>query len=130
MYLVSFFLESLPKVQYWCSKGQALNVLPDYCQEAEECLSKAIKHDPTLIEAWNGLGETYWKAGKVQEAYDCFVGSLAHVRRTNVGSDYDSRGGELSRLYVRLYISRRKYGSDTWSPISWALYHLSFMCLS
>ena len=70
---------SLPKVQYWSLKGRALNVLTEHSSEAEECLSRAVKHDPTLVEAWIALGENYWKAGNVQQAHDCFMGSLAHV---------------------------------------------------
>lgn len=71
--------DTMPKVQYWSLKGRALNILTDYSREAEECLSKAVKHDPTLVEAWCSLGESYWKAGNVQQAHDCFTGSLAHV---------------------------------------------------
>ena len=71
--------DSLPKIQYWSLKGRALNVSPEHSKEAEDCLSRAVKHDPTLVEAWNALGENYWKAGNVQQAHDCFMGSLAHV---------------------------------------------------
>ena len=70
---------TLPKVQYWYLRGKALNVLPDHSPEAEQCLSRAIKHDPSLVDAWNALGECYWKAGNVQQAYDCFTGALMHV---------------------------------------------------
>lgn len=73
------FPDTVPKVQVWCLRGRALNILPDHSQEAQDILSKAIKHDPTLVLAWNDLGETYWKAGNVQQAHDCFVGSLSHV---------------------------------------------------
>ena len=71
--------DSLPKIQYWSLKGRALNVSPEHSKEAEDCLSRAVKHDPMLVEAWNALGENYWKAGNVQQAHDCFMGSLAHV---------------------------------------------------
>ena len=72
--------DSLPRVQYWYLRGKALNITPDYSPVAEECLSRAVKHDPSLVDAWNCLGESYWKAGNVQQAHDCFTGSLAHVR--------------------------------------------------
>lgn len=78
--LVSHTTDSIPKVHYWSLKGRALNILPEHSQEAETCLSQAIKHDPTLIETWNALGESYWKAGNIQQAHNCFTGSLAHVR--------------------------------------------------
>lgn len=73
-------VDNLSKVNYWSLRGRALNVLPDHNQEAEDYLSRAIKHDPSLVDTWNALGESYWKAGKIQQAHDCFSGCLAHVR--------------------------------------------------
>ena len=78
--LLSVFPGTLPKVQYLHLRGKALNVLPEHSPEAQQCLSQAIKHDPSLVDAWNALGECYWKAGNVQQAYDCFAGALMHVR--------------------------------------------------
>lgn len=75
-----FCAAQLTKVQYWSLKGRALNVLPEHSQEAEDCLSRAIKHDPSQVDTWNSLGESYWKVGKIQQAHDCFSGCLAHVR--------------------------------------------------
>ena len=72
-------LDSLPKEQYWSLKGRALNILPEHSPEAEDYLARATKHDPSKVDTWNALGESYWKAGKVQLAHDCFAGSLAHV---------------------------------------------------
>ena len=46
---------------------------------AQEALSKAVKLEPKLIEAWNCLGECYWKNGQVEAARNCFVGALSHV---------------------------------------------------
>lgn len=60
-------------------KGKALNVSPDYSAQAEELLSKAVKLDPELVEAWNQLGEVYWKKGDVSAAHTCFSGALSHV---------------------------------------------------
>ena len=77
--LLDSLQDSLPKIQYWNLKGRALNVLTEHSSGAEQCLSRAVKHDPTLVEAWIALGENYWKAGNVMLAHDCFVGSLAHV---------------------------------------------------
>lgn len=78
--LLSVFPGTLPKVQYLHLRGKALNILPEHSPEAQQCLSQAIKHDPSLVDAWNALGECYWKAGNVQQAYDCFAGALMHVR--------------------------------------------------
>ncbi|XP_032117181.1 tetratricopeptide repeat protein 5 isoform X3 [Sapajus apella] len=59
--------------------GKALNVTPDYSPKAEELLSKAVKLEPKLVEAWNQLGEVYWKKGDVAAAHTCFKGALTHV---------------------------------------------------
>ena len=56
--------------------GKALNVLSEYSAECEERLSKVVKRDPSRIEAWNMLGETFWKKGDVSAARDCFESAL------------------------------------------------------
>uniref|UniRef100_A0A8D0BHD8 Tetratricopeptide repeat domain 5 n=1 Tax=Salvator merianae TaxID=96440 RepID=A0A8D0BHD8_SALMN len=61
-------------------KGKALNVSPQYNAQAEELLSKAVKLDPELVEAWNQLGEVYWKKGDVSAAHTCFSGALGHCK--------------------------------------------------
>lgn len=60
-------------------RGQTLNVLSAYDQHAEDCLSKAVKLDPSLIEAWNELGESYWKNRNIEAAANCFTGAIAKV---------------------------------------------------
>lgn len=79
--LLDSLQSTIPKVDYWFLRGRALNIQPDYSAEAEQCLSKAIKHNPSLVGAWCALGECYWKAGNIQQAHDCFTGSLQHVCR-------------------------------------------------
>ena len=61
-------------------KGKALNVTQDYSPEAKECLSKAVKLDPKLIEGWVQLGELFWKKGDIIDAKNCCEGALNHVR--------------------------------------------------
>lgn len=60
--------------------GKALNVTPDYSPKAEELLSKAVKLEPKLVEAWNQLGEVYWKKGDIAAAHTCFSGALTHCK--------------------------------------------------
>ncbi|XP_012891172.1 PREDICTED: tetratricopeptide repeat protein 5 isoform X2 [Dipodomys ordii] len=60
--------------------GKALNVIHDYSPKAEELLSKAVKLEPALVEAWNQLGEVYWKKGDVAAAHTCFSGALTHCK--------------------------------------------------
>lgn len=67
------------RAKYYYLKGRALNVLPNYSKEAEELLSKAVKLDPKLVEAWNELGECYWKNDNLKEAENCFAGALNYV---------------------------------------------------
>lgn len=56
-----------------------MNVLPKYNKEAEELLSTAVKLDPKLVDAWNELGECYWKRDKMNEAGNCFKRALSIV---------------------------------------------------
>lgn len=67
------------KAQVLMLTGKALNVTPDYSPRAEELLSKAVKLEPKLVEAWNQLGEVYWKKGDIAAAHTCFSGALTHV---------------------------------------------------
>ena len=50
----------------------------DHDQECERLLSKAVKLEPSFVEAWNELGESYWKRGDVDNAFNCFEGALNH----------------------------------------------------
>ena len=67
------------KARYLLLKGKALNVLPSHNEEAHDLLSKAVKLDPRLAEAWVQLGESYWKNRDVDGAKNCFIGALSHV---------------------------------------------------
>lgn len=67
------------RANYYYLKGKALNAVDRYSQQAEELLSKAVKLDPKLIDAWNELGDCYWKKNDIQQAKNCFVGAMSHV---------------------------------------------------
>ncbi|MED6269939.1 hypothetical protein CHARACLAT_004635 [Characodon lateralis] len=64
------------KSEFLLQKGRCLNVSPDFSAAAEECLSRAVKLDPTLVEAWNILGDQYWKKGDLIASKNCFTGAL------------------------------------------------------
>uniref|UniRef100_A0A8D2ZZP3 Tetratricopeptide repeat domain 5 n=1 Tax=Scophthalmus maximus TaxID=52904 RepID=A0A8D2ZZP3_SCOMX len=49
------------KAEFLLQRGRCLNVAPDFSTVAEECLSRAVKLEPGLVEGWNTLGEQYWK---------------------------------------------------------------------
>mmetsp|Transcript_40972 Transcript_40972/g.68472 ORF Transcript_40972/g.68472 Transcript_40972/m.68472 type:complete len:154 (+) Transcript_40972:137-598(+) len=59
-----------------CWKGRAYGSLPEHTAEAEEHLTKAIKLEPGLVEAWNCLGTEYWKKKDLKAAGDCFRGAI------------------------------------------------------
>ena len=62
-------------------------MLTTYSKEAELSLSHAVKQDPLIVDAWNCLGESYWKQGNVQQAYHCFLGGLSHVSGYSIHDD-------------------------------------------
>ncbi|XP_020300277.1 tetratricopeptide repeat protein 5-like [Pseudomyrmex gracilis] len=68
------------RAKYYYLKGRALNVMDRFSSQAEELLSKAVKLEPNLIEAWNELGECYWKNNDIKQAKNCFVGALQYDR--------------------------------------------------
>ncbi|XP_040886647.1 tetratricopeptide repeat protein 5 [Toxotes jaculatrix] len=64
------------KAEFLLQKGRCLNATPDFSAVAEECLSRAVKLEPGLVEGWNTLGEQYWKKGDLTGAKNCFTGAL------------------------------------------------------
>ncbi|CAN0877021.1 Tetratricopeptide repeat protein 5, partial [Linum grandiflorum] len=74
-------LDSIPQEQrrsssqralYEYLRGKALDVFPNYRKEAEDHLSKAVKLNPSLADAWLCLGNTIWKKGDLTSAKNCF----------------------------------------------------------
>ncbi|XP_071765236.1 tetratricopeptide repeat protein 5 [Centroberyx gerrardi] len=64
------------KAEFLLQKGRCLNIAPGFSAIAEECLSRAVKLEPGLVEGWNTLGEQYWKKGDLMAAKNCFTGAL------------------------------------------------------
>ncbi|TVU33772.1 hypothetical protein EJB05_15579 [Eragrostis curvula] len=62
-------------------RGKILDVFPDYHKEAEDHLSKAVKLNPSLVDAWLCLGNCIWKKGDLAAAKNCFL--LALSKGTN-----------------------------------------------
>ncbi|XP_033113098.1 tetratricopeptide repeat protein 5-like [Anneissia japonica] len=73
-------VETPDRAVFFFLKGKALNVLPEFSNEALESLSRAVKLDPKMVEAWNQLGECYWKKKDVETARNCFNGALNHKK--------------------------------------------------
>ncbi|KAK0086224.1 hypothetical protein PV325_003575 [Microctonus aethiopoides] len=68
------------RAKYYYLKGKALNVVERFIPQTEELLSKAVKLEPKLLDAWNELGECYWKKNDIKQAKNCFLGALPHER--------------------------------------------------
>lgn len=72
------------RAKYYFLRGRALNVTQIYNKETEDLLSKAVKLDPKLVEAWNELGECYWKRDELIESKNCFTRALEYVCIKNI----------------------------------------------
>jgi tetratricopeptide (TPR) repeat protein len=57
-------------------KGKTLDFLPEYTKQAEDLLSKSLKLMPSKKEAWDALGNVYWKKRDLDAAKKCFESSL------------------------------------------------------
>ena len=55
--------------------------LTDDIPKALQWLSRAVKLDPKLIDAWDLLGETYWAKGDVSAAENCFTSAIMQEKR-------------------------------------------------
>lgn len=96
------------KASFFYLRGQALNISPNYDSRAVDCLSKAVKLDPSLVEAWNELGECYWKNKNIDGALNCFnsaitkcknkvsLRNLSMVQR-QLGTDFDSKVANIQQ---------------------------------
>lgn len=58
--------------------GKLLNAQTNYDKQSENLLSKAIRLEPNLLEAWNALGECYWKKDDLKSAMNCFLAVINH----------------------------------------------------
>nr|CAD1834668.1 unnamed protein product [Ananas comosus var. bracteatus] len=79
-------LDSLPperrkspqqRAVYEFLRGKILDVFADYRKEAEDHLSKAVKLNPSLVDAWLCLGNCIWKKGDLPGAKNCFTLALS-----------------------------------------------------
>eukprot|EP00746_Dinoflagellata_sp_MGD_P162356 gnl/MRDRNA2_/MRDRNA2_89887_c0_seq1.p1 gnl/MRDRNA2_/MRDRNA2_89887_c0~~gnl/MRDRNA2_/MRDRNA2_89887_c0_seq1.p1 ORF type:complete len:431 (-),score=94.49 gnl/MRDRNA2_/MRDRNA2_89887_c0_seq1:64-1356(-) len=57
-------------------KGRLCLYMPHDGCDAQDLLSKAIKLDPTLVGAWNALGEVYWGKQDFVQCRQCFEQAL------------------------------------------------------
>ncbi|MQL92654.1 hypothetical protein Taro_025286 [Colocasia esculenta] len=83
-------------------RGKILDVFPDYRKEAEDHLSKAVKLNPSLGDAWLCLGNCIWKKGDLLSAKNCF--SLALNKGPN------------KSILCQLSMLERKLAQDNENP--------------
>ncbi|KAK9276738.1 hypothetical protein L1049_006274 [Liquidambar formosana] len=67
----------MQRATYEFLRGKILDVFPDYRKEAEDHLSKAVKLNPSLADAWLCLGNCIWKKGDLSSAKNCFTLALS-----------------------------------------------------
>ncbi|KAL7001053.1 hypothetical protein U1Q18_002207 [Sarracenia purpurea var. burkii] len=67
----------MQRATYEYLRGKILDVFPDYRKEAEDHLSKAVKLNPSLADAWLCLGNSIWKKGDLPSAKNCFTLALS-----------------------------------------------------
>ncbi|XP_058091610.1 uncharacterized protein LOC131237708 isoform X2 [Magnolia sinica] len=60
------------RATYEYLRGKILDAFPDYRKEAEDHLSKAVKLNPSLADAWLCLGNCIWKKGDLLSAKNCY----------------------------------------------------------
>jgi len=65
---------------YLYLRGKLLNVDSEFSKEAESLLSRAVKLNPRMVEAWNELGESYTRKPDFVNSRICFEGALEHKK--------------------------------------------------
>ncbi|KAL0484760.1 tetratricopeptide-repeat protein [Acrasis kona] len=93
-------LKAKHKAIIYYVKGAVYDLSAKYVKEAEENLSKAVKFDPSAINAWNSLGHTLWKKADLLAAQDCYLNAI-QIKQNKVSYR------ELSRI-LRLIDPRRQ----------------------
>uniref|UniRef100_A0A2P2JRC7 Tetratricopeptide repeat protein 5-like n=1 Tax=Rhizophora mucronata TaxID=61149 RepID=A0A2P2JRC7_RHIMU len=65
------------RAMYEYLKGKILDVVPEYRKEAEDHLSKAVKLNPLIVDAWLCLGNCIWKKGDLPSVRNTILRSLS-----------------------------------------------------
>ncbi|XP_073994685.1 tetratricopeptide repeat protein 5-like isoform X2 [Rhodnius prolixus] len=68
------------KLVYWLKLGQLYSMTKKDKQPAIDALSKVVKLDPSMPDAWNTMAECYWQGGDYDMAQKCLENSLKQVR--------------------------------------------------
>jgi len=134
--------EDSPDIPPFCFQyllGRARNVLPDFDSRALEHLSAAVKLNPSFVEAWNELGECYWKAGNALSAKNCFSCALEKSRNkvslrslSVVLRQLQTTSAEEKKkfYYDGLQLAKEALQSDTTDSESWLILGNSYLSLT
>ncbi|XP_011299874.1 tetratricopeptide repeat protein 5 [Fopius arisanus] len=118
------------RAKYYYLKGKAFNVVDRFVPQAEELLSKAVKLEPKLIDAWNELGECYWKNDDIKQAKNCFVGALPHGRnKTSLRNlsmvlrqeSTNDQKQKIENIKLGVEYAKEAVGMDTNDGTSWTI---------
>ncbi|XP_020522845.1 tetratricopeptide repeat protein 5 isoform X1 [Amborella trichopoda] len=96
-------VSSLERATYEYLRGKILDVFPEHCKEAEDHLSKAIKLNPFIQDAWLCLGNCLWKKGELAAAKNCLLLAL--------------NKGREKRILCLLSMLERKIAEGTENPL-------------
>lgn len=112
-------------------KGQLLQLqFPEHSKEAQTALQTAVKLDPTYVDAWNELGEAYWRGGDSVQAKSCFEHALKHSNDDNAAAlcklsmllrqlFYDTDKERLEAYIKSLDLARKALKLDLNDGSSW-----------
>ncbi|KAL4713507.1 hypothetical protein ACJJTC_010492 [Scirpophaga incertulas] len=119
-------------------KGRCYNIGSEYNPLATQCLSKAVKLDPHLVNAWNELGESYWKNMNIKEAKSSFEGAIKHdrnrlslrslsilLRQENAGADPKEATAAIAKS---VDLAKEAVALDTKDGVSWSVLGNAYLC--
>jgi len=111
-------------------KGRLLNVTGEFSSQAEACLSRSVKLEPSMVSGWNELGESYMRKHDWTTARTCFEGALQHeknkvslrdlsmtLRQVPAGSGED----KIGKVEEGLVKGKEAVSLDTTDGQSWSL---------
>ncbi|KAM3966010.1 tetratricopeptide repeat protein 5 [Aphomia sociella] len=126
------------RAEFLYMKGRCYNISPTYDPRATQCLSKSVKLNPHLVDAWNELGECYWKNMNVKEAKASFEGALKHERNRlslrclsiilRQESGHKKRGEATPAIMKSVELAKEAVAQDIKDGVSWTVLGNAYLC--
>ncbi|XP_072945289.1 tetratricopeptide repeat protein 5-like [Epargyreus clarus] len=124
--------------QFLYLKGKCFNITTVYDSRATQCLSKAVKLNPHLVDAWNELGECYWKNMNIKEAKASFEGALKHernrvtLRSLSIMLRQESKAMKFAEskaaVLQSVELAKEAVAQDIKDGISWTVLGNAYLC--